>query len=474
KEPALAARFRAAGREFGLLIGADAPLGDNLYARVEGEGDVRLLGRGIRSVLDRPLPDLRDRTVLEFEIPDVDRLEIARDGERLELAREEGAWRIARPVSGLADADRINAVLRKVRYLRVREFTDDAPKDPAAYGLDRPRAELTIRSGRDGAPHVLQIGAAAPEGALYARRGGHEGVFTVGVDALEDLTPAPGDLRERAVTRLAPASIEGLRIRRGGESVALAKSGAQWRIAEPEPAAADAETVGALLGALTGLKVEEFVADRTDSPSRYGLAEGTTEITLTPAAGDAETLLVGSTFDRGRKAYLKRGGGDEILAVPASPLAACATEPIAFLDRQVLDFDPGDVLKISIAAVGRPAVIIEKGEGGLWRVVEPDAAEADPAAVDAVISNLSRLRALELVEREPNDLRRYGLDAPAVRASIGLKRGEAVETRVLLVGKKTKDGAPYAMLGDGALVFTVPSYVEANLRRDPAVPAPPE
>ncbi|MDD5557933.1 MAG: DUF4340 domain-containing protein, partial [bacterium] len=80
KEPALAARFRAAGREFGLLIGADAPLGDNLYARVEGEGDVRLLGRGIRSVLDRPLPDLRDRTVLEFEIPDVDRLEIARDG----------------------------------------------------------------------------------------------------------------------------------------------------------------------------------------------------------------------------------------------------------------------------------------------------------------------------------------------------------------------------------------------------------
>ena len=462
-KPRLAVRFTASGRGGGLSIGSDTAIGNNVYAKIIGGEDVFVVDKNIHQVLDKEVKDLRDRGVLDFEIGDLGKVQITRGDQRVELVQESGVWRLTSPVQGLADPDKVSGMLRKIKHARVRDFTSDAPKDLAAYGLDKPRVAIALWSAKEQSPKTLFLGKEAEKNVIYARRGGTDAVVTAGDDVLKDLTRSPQELRDQKVTHLAQGGIEEIQIRRGDKKLILAKAGEKWEIKEPEKKEAEAAQVQDLLRMLTELKVAEFVADRAEDYERYAGKEFL-EIALKPKGGEAETILVGKRFDGGRKAYLKRAGSEEICAVSAEFLKVCSLDPLHYMKKQVMDFNSADVKKITIAQSQKPRVVCEKTQRNGWQMVEPEKSRANAGQINIILSDLSRLRAHEFIEQSPKELKKYGLDKPSYEISFELEKGSSPPN--LLIGGKAEGGAYYAKLSDSSSVFTIPLYIEENLRKD--------
>ena len=469
--PRITARFWASGRETGIALGADTPLGDTAYVRVEGAADVHVVPKGLHAALDKQLGDLRDRTVIEFDQADLTKLVVTRGGKQVELARDGEGWRIVSPLSGAADPDKVNALLRKIRTLRARDFADDDPKDLGRYGLAAPEADIALTE-KDGVPAgTIIFGAEGEKGVRYVRTVGRDAILTVGGEVLKDVVSDADALRDRKVTRIPEAQLREVRVEHGGATLALAREGARWEIREPEKNDADAASCAALVKAIADLTVLDFVAEPAEDPARYGLGGEALSVTLKTAAGDEEKILVGARYARGKKVYVTRGKGDEILGVSAEFLDWCATDPLRYMDRRVIDFSAPAARKVAISGRGIANTVCEK-EGPLWLLREPEKGTADAAAVTGITTALSGLNALELVARSPKDLKRYGLDAPSLEVSVECDKAGSRETTTLKVGRKTKDGAFYAMCEGGDLVFTIPSSLEESLRADLALKPP--
>jgi hypothetical protein len=134
------------------------------------------------------------------------------------------------------------------------------------------------------------------------------------------------------------------------------------------------------------------------------------------------------------------------------------------MKRQVMDFNSSDVKKFTITQSQKPRVVCEKSQGNEWQMVEPEKRRANASQINTILSNLSKLRAREFVEQSPKDLKQYSLDKPSYEVSLDLEKGSSPPS--LLIGGKAEGGAYYAKLSDSSSVFTIPSSIEENLRKD--------
>lgn len=332
KKPRLAARFNASGKGMGLNVGNDAAMGNNLYATIAGKDDVFVVDKNIFQTLNKDVKDLRDRGLVNFEIGVLPKFQVVQGDRRMELVQESGVWKLAAPVKGLADPDKVSGMLRKVRRLRVRDFASDVPKDIAGYGLDKPRCEIVLEGAKGRPAQTLIFGKEAEKGAVFAMKKGAGTVVTVADDVMKDLMLPPQELRDRKVTHLAAGSIEEIQLRGGAKKLTLAKAGDKWEIRAPEKKEADPAVAQRLLSALTELKITEFVEDKPADYERYGKSEAV-EIVLKPRNGEAETLFVGKKFNNGKSVYVKRAASEEVCAVPSDFLKDCPIDPSHYVKK---------------------------------------------------------------------------------------------------------------------------------------------
>jgi hypothetical protein len=122
-----------------------------------------------------------EQTFVAVPYDDVTRLGLSNEHGRLELMREEGAWKLVAPTGSdekALDVPAVDSLVRSIASLRLSEPAGavDAP----AYGLDDPTAtvEITYRAGEEVAEEVLQlrVGAEVEEGdgKRYASRSGFD------------------------------------------------------------------------------------------------------------------------------------------------------------------------------------------------------------------------------------------------------------------------------------------------------------
>ena len=347
KEPRITARFRAGGEDKELNLGKDTPLGNDIYAQAGNKGDVYIINKSIHDLLKKEVKDLRDRGVIEFDVGEIEKVELKRGDGVIELVRDNDAWRITEPVKGRGDPDKISGILRKLKNLRVRDFIIDAPESLSEYGLEEPSSEVVLWNKKDKSFMSVLFGSESGKNKAYAKRRWLDAVYTVDNAVLKDLRLKPEEFRDRKVTRLAQGSIENVAISKGDRKLILAKKDKKWEIREPGEYDADDSEVQGLLRKLTALKAEDFVADNKEDLRRYGLEKGAMEIMLTPVDGAEEKILIGKRFSRGKKVYLTKEGIDEILAVNAGILKDVSVDPLRYKKKQVFDARSGDKNNIS-------------------------------------------------------------------------------------------------------------------------------
>jgi hypothetical protein len=225
-------------------------------------------------------------------------------------------------------------VLFKLRDLRAQAFlTDDAS------GIPRYLAKPTVRV------NITEQGASAPRTVLLApsteKRGGSPSAYAavagqgpvVLVDgkALEDLGRSSDDLRDRTLmSGLEPRDIKRMRVRAGGQTVVVERSGeSDWKLVEGGSGAAKSATVDNLLYSLRALKWKTIAAPTGDEPAKYGLDAPTFEVTLLKADGsEAGALLVGKR--EGDQAWVKLKTAPAIYTVDVKQLGETPKVPNDF------------------------------------------------------------------------------------------------------------------------------------------------
>jgi len=307
-----------------LLFGRADSGKKGVYAMRPGESSVLLIPDETWAAVPKNVAVLRDKTIVDVARDKVTRLEIESPKGPVTLERENDRWKIVAPAALAADQVEAGAVVFKLRELRAQAFlTEDASGIPRY--LAKPTVRVSIAEQGASGPRTLLL-APSPErrggaSTAYAALAGQGPVVLVDGKALEELGRSVDELRDRTLLpSLEPKDIKRMRIRAGGQTVVVERSGdTDWKLIEGGKGAAKSATIDNLLYSLRALKWKTIATPTGDEPAKYGLDAPTLEVGLLKADGSELAAILVGTRD-GERAWVKLKAAPAVYAVDPKQL----------------------------------------------------------------------------------------------------------------------------------------------------------
>jgi len=308
-----------------LLVGRTDAEKKGVYAMREGEASVLLLPEEIGKLVPRNVAAIRNKQLIDFERDRVARVEVESAKGAVTLVKEKDRWTIAAPEALPADQVEAGALLARLHEVRAQAFlSDDGSAIPRF--LSKPTVKLTL-TDQGGTPTTVLL-APSPE-----RRGGQPSAYAAIAEkgpvmlvegkALDELAKSLNDLRDHALfSGIEPKDIKRLRVRAGGQTAVLERSGdTDWKLVEPTKGAAKAPRVEDLLFSVRALRWKDIVSPGGEDAAKFGLDAPSMEVVFLKADGAELARLTVGKRD-GDRAYVRTGGGPAIYAIDARTLGA--------------------------------------------------------------------------------------------------------------------------------------------------------
>lgn len=465
-----------------LSFGREAAVAGKVYARLGKEETAYVVSGELLELLRRKPDDFRDTRLTNLAPAQIERMVIKSGAGEIELKKEREHWRIVRPLKARADDSRVIGLLSQVTNARIESFLPSEGTNLTTYGLAEPQGTVSLFTEDEKEPAVLSIGggvaapAASPTpgaptpvqaGKVYAQLSTRDSIYTLPSSIAGVLEAKPNDLRDRHLVELEPDIIDRITIAPAGrEKIVLARKGEGWRVLSPKEAPANAEQVRALIAALQGAMVENFVADSAADLAKYGLAEPKVVVTFSSYASEntaesnaGESEIVSLAFGNSEEGnvYAHIAAEPSVVAVRSAILDEIPVAPEPWTDATIFKIEPGDLQRIELQRSGQPALKLSRADDDSW---------TDPKGED-VAKTLASLRAKRWLGAT---VPMHGMSTPVFRVSFTAVDGRANQ---LNVGNPGPDGGRYATVAgrDGTFVLSAEDYAALN-PETAATPAP--
>jgi hypothetical protein len=406
----------------------------------------------IRLGPEREKAEGRKGQMFSAEAGNVSDVEIKRGPEVLKFRREGDGWRMLAPIETRGDRAAIDELITSVLTAKIDREIAAAPASLAEFGLDAPKAEVTLTL-KDGRRLGVQLGSKNPTGVwVYGREEGKAAVVALPDSVLRDASRPVADYRDKTVMTFDRGAVTGLDINTPDETLGLVADGGKWKLTRPAARAADGEAVTEFLEKLGAARVKEFAAEAPASLQSYGLDRPFRVDVQTGRDKDraTKTLLVGRATKQG--VYAMRPGEPSVLLLPEDVWKALPKSMAAVRDKTVVAFDRDKVTKIEID--GAQGTVTLARENNQWRIVAPEAMGADQVEAGALLRKLGELKAQAFLTEDASGIPRF-LAKPELRVTMTLEGGGA--TTVLLAPSPERRGnqpsAYAAVAGTGPLVL---------------------
>lgn len=314
-------------------IDVGSPDADRMYASRAGEPVVLGLDPSAADSLRIDAARFRSRQIVR-DVPD-ELTGLVTDGPAYhdEATRIDGTWRVTRPVDTLGDPAVIRTAAERLATLDAERWVSLEPLP--VHGLAAPRFRVVARfegDGPDAEPgdagvrgagrarvreFTLAIGALAPGGGAYASISSRNGVFVLGQNAIDELTPPRIDRNLLEVERDLVVRIE---LTRGTARLTMRRDGTVWRTEAGAPV--ERTRVTALLERVALVRAPRAFGY---GPAPAGALMGRIRLAITVRrpGGDGgfteatQTLSLGALVGSGLDAvtYARRDGLDATLSV---------------------------------------------------------------------------------------------------------------------------------------------------------------
>ncbi|HJU45028.1 MAG TPA: DUF4340 domain-containing protein [Vicinamibacterales bacterium] len=243
-----------------------------------------------------------------------------------------------------------------------------------------------------------------------------------------------------------------------GQTTLLRKSEGGWKMIEPVQADADPPEAISLAQAITNIESVRPVVDNPPDLKQFGLADPPITVEFKAEGGASGSFKLGNKNPTQTEIYAQKGGDNRVVLVSSFQESSFTKEPFALRDRKILKFDRDKADSITLAR-GANAMELSRSDSE-WKVARPLAGRSDYSAIEGFLTRLSSANMSTLVEENPTDLAKYGLDKPAMTVTVGAGSSKAT----LMVGKTEKDQT-YAKDASRPIVFTVDSTLQTDLNK---------
>ena len=206
-----------------LLVGMENPLDKSLFAKRADDPRVVLLSSTLKTTLEKPVFDFRQKDVFKFTAADVAAIRVKAGKVAWQAAREGAGWFLKAPVAALAVKGTIDALLDSLSGIRAKAFVaeEKTPASLKAFGLDKAEYEV-----------ALSLPATEEEIVFYLHREGDNSYATTSRSAkivnfegtlLADLDRKVDELREKKVADFYSWNATRIALKRDGVEIAAIK-----------------------------------------------------------------------------------------------------------------------------------------------------------------------------------------------------------------------------------------------------------
>ena len=225
-------------------------------------------------------------------------------------------------------------------------------------------------------------------------------------------------------------------VERSDGTINLVEKPDGWRIDNPSGTGslpASRSMVNRVKHQLHDLVSRATVVEGTGDDALYGLGASAIHVTLQFRDGRTQSFDAGDPNPSGVSFYVRPLPGDVVYTVKKSAVDYYSLQLSEFRERRFASFDSKDVDALNVAwSDGRRLRFQRTGEQA-WDLLQPERFAASDDAVRGLMGRVSALKAVEFVTDSPTpeDLARFGLDAPRLTVAMTFSGREAL---TLLVG----------------------------------------
>ena len=304
-----------------LLVGMENPLDKTLFAKREGDPRIVLLASTLKTTLDKPVFDFRQKDVFKFAVADVKGIRVKAKDVAWQAAREETGWFLKAPVAALAAKTKVDSLLDSLSGLRAKAFVAET-KTPAAikeFGLDKPEYEVALSLPAANQEIVFSLHKQGEN--AYATTSPSTKIITFEGTLLADLDRKVDEMREKKIADFYSWEADRIALKRDGVDIAAVKEKAgdaeKWILDGPAKEEADRAKIEDFIRKIEGLEAATFV-DGPGPLAPYGLDPGAEIRIRTKDAQGKEkeaVLFVGREDAEKKQVAVKTPGLDYLFRV---------------------------------------------------------------------------------------------------------------------------------------------------------------
>jgi hypothetical protein len=362
-------------------------------------------------------------TLFDFEVDEVQSVTLAYPDRTITVRRQDGKWKLTAPIEAAADDTVVDNLLNAVANCEVKKSLDDPPEDLSPFGLDTPKVTVNVVLESRQLPGI-RVGKTSPVGfSTYIQREDEEKIYLTTSAFQSGMDKQVKDLRNKQILDFPDADVRRIVLRRGGDSIELARADDVWRIERPGAFPADADAVRGFLSSLRSLRAKDFPSEGADDLEPFGLAPARLEIELGVGADGALTRVLFGKEAEDKSVYVKVGDRATIFTVGDWSYRDADKTTADFRDKTILPAAKGDVHEIRFEREGGEKFLLKREGDSGWKI---DGGAAIDSTVDAFLDDLLGLEGYEIVSDEPGDLAAYGLDPAARKVTLLGKDGAVI------------------------------------------------
>jgi len=456
--PTAEVSFQVNGKWETLQVGDETPTGASLYAKKGDSNEVLLVNSLARSYLKKELYDLRDKTILPFELDRVKQFRYRTAQQDIICERTgENQWSLIQPLKTKADSDRTESFLRRLIDAKAKEFVEEDPKDLGQYQLAPPERELDFWLGEEKAQTTLFIGKKNEDKKSYYAQGVQsKAVVLLDEEVFKDLPEEIDGWRDKTIISFDRDKLTKINLTYEEYPIALEKKGDQWELTEPSKTKADNWEVESIATNLQGTKAEGFI-DHPDKPdSWYGFDKPELEVSLWVEEEQApQKLDVGKQQKDKTTYYTRSSQSPTIYLVKEEDIDKLKKTPFDLRDKVLISYNPNDLETLTIKLPEEEPIVIRKS-GDNWVIKKPKKFRSKQQEAGSLVWEVTSVKMERIVEESHSDLSPYGLEPPKAEISFQLKKGAPLP--LLLLGNKVEEeNRIYCKLKDKPAVYEISS-----------------
>lgn len=238
-----------------ILIGDETPTGSGSYAKLANDPRVFTIASFTKTSLDKPVNDLRDKRLLNFDNGKLTRVALEGKGPALEFGKNnQGEWQILKPRPARADGAQVDTLIASLRDAKM-DLSEDEKTAAAAFtsGAKAGTATATDANGNQ----TLELRKKGDN--FYAKSSVVAGIFKVSADLGKGLDKSLDDFRNKKLFDFGFSDPSYLVI----QGTAYTKDGDKWKAGTK---AMDNGSVQNLIDKLRDLTASKFAETGGGSP----------------------------------------------------------------------------------------------------------------------------------------------------------------------------------------------------------------